>query len=129
MKTLIQKHCISAHTDSDWREPKEAELPNSSKLLSLRHFIIGLACFYFQFSSPAAEELALADNGSALKAEHRNIWKAGVGEGFEPGTQTLDVSLAGGPGVAAFGSSQRHDIAWTSISYGRMVGSIRGEKC
>jgi lipid A 3-O-deacylase len=64
---------------------------------------------------------------SITRSGERSIWQSSVGAGFKAGTQTFDVSLAAGFGVAAFGSVQRHDLAWTSISYGRMVGSVRGE--
>jgi hypothetical protein len=60
-------------------------------------------------------------------AEHASIWETAVGEGFKPGTQTFDVSLAGGFGVAAFGSVQRHDLAWASVAYGRMLGGVQGK--
>lgn len=71
---------------------------------------------------PAKKEADLSNVGF----QQPGIWNAGVGDGFKAGTHTFDISMAGGFGVAAFGSVQRHDLAWTSISYGRMVGKVQG---
>jgi len=55
------------------------------------------------------------------------IWQAGVGEGFLPTAQTFAVELGVAPGIAAFGSVQAHDFALMSLSYGHMLGYLKGE--
>src|SRR5260370_3872241 len=55
------------------------------------------------------------------------IWQAGVGEGFRPTVHTFSVELGVGVGLAAFRSVQAHDMALASLSYGHMLGPVRGE--
>jgi len=71
-------------------------------------------------NSAAVPRLSLQDPAGTF-------WEAGVGEGFSPQTQTFTVSAGGTYGVAAFGSVQKHDLATASISYGHMLGSVKGE--
>jgi lipid A 3-O-deacylase len=60
-------------------------------------------------------------------SERNSIWENGVGEGFLPTTQSLGLSAGATLGVAAFGSLQAHDLALVSLTYGHMLGPLRGE--
>jgi lipid A 3-O-deacylase len=63
----------------------------------------------------------------ALKPSNTNIWQNGIGEGFRPGTQSINLSTGAGYGVRIFGSKESHDLALAGISYGDMFGSVKGE--
>ena len=56
-----------------------------------------------------------------------SIWEHGVGEGFRSSTQSIGLSAGGTYGIATFGSREAHDLALVSLSYGHMLGRIRGE--
>ena len=55
------------------------------------------------------------------------IWQDGVGGGFLPGVQCISISAGAGYGVEAFGGRQSHDLALTSLAYGYMLGSVKGQ--
>jgi len=55
------------------------------------------------------------------------IWKSEVGEGFLPTAQTVSLEAGVAPGVAIFGGRQAHDFALLSLSYGHMLGQMKGE--
>lgn len=61
---------------------------------------------------------------SSLEAPASAIWEAGLGEGFRCGAQSLTLSAGATYGIADFGSLQAHDLALTSITYGRMLGCV-----
>jgi hypothetical protein len=63
----------------------------------------------------------------ASKPSNTNIWQNGIGGGFKPGTQSISFDAGAGYGVQAFGGKQSHDLALASISYGYMLGSVKGE--
>ena len=84
--------------------------------------------------SPGAELLSLtpAENSTAggvleYQKPAATIWQAGVGEGFRSTAQTFGVEAGVGVGMAAFGSTQAHDLALISLTYGHMLGPVRGE--
>jgi len=56
-----------------------------------------------------------------------SIWQDGVGQGFLSTTHTLSVEAGVGVGMAAFGSTQAHDLALISLAYGHMLGPVLGE--
>jgi hypothetical protein len=62
-----------------------------------------------------------------LEPSNANIWQNGIGEGFRPGTQSISFDAGAGYGIQAFGGKQSHDLALASISYGYMLGSVKGE--
>lgn len=70
----------------------------------------------------AAAEVALT-----LEPPKTNLWQNGVGEGFQPGARSFSLLAGAGAGFAAFGSRQAHDLALLSLSYGHMLGRVRGE--
>ena len=55
------------------------------------------------------------------------IWQDGVGSGFVSSAQNLTIEAGGAIGVATFGSQQAHDLGLLSVSYGHMLGPVRGE--
>jgi len=55
-----------------------------------------------------------------------HIWQTGIGEGFRPGTQAIGISAGASYGVLIFGGEEHHHIALTSLSYGTMVGDVKG---
>lgn len=55
-----------------------------------------------------------------------NIWQDAVGQGFRAGLQSVGFDLGAGQGVRIFGSKEHHDLALASLSYGYMLGPVRG---
>jgi lipid A 3-O-deacylase len=62
-----------------------------------------------------------------LSASRSTIWEDGVGQGFRSTTHTFSVEAGVGVGMAAFGSTQAHDLALASLSYGHMWGPVLGK--
>jgi len=78
-----------------------------------------------ELSKPSVSvPLSVPENGSNLK--YSSIWMSGVGEGFQPGTQTLGIGAGVYYGVLVFGGEERHHLALLSASYGRMIGGVKG---
>ena len=67
-----------------------------------------------------------AESASILELGNPGIWITGVGEGFRSRTQTLGVNAGIGYGVLIFGGGERHHLSLLSVSYGRMIGSVKG---
>ena len=61
-----------------------------------------------------------------VESPTNGIWLSAVGEGFRPGAQSCSVQMGAMAGLAAFGSEQAHDLALTSVSYGRFWGPVHG---
>ena len=55
-----------------------------------------------------------------------DIWSSGVGEGFRDGTGVLGINL-GGTYDLRLGSEEQHNFALISVSYGQMIGNVKGE--
>ena len=70
---------------------------------------------------------ALSAPELSLEPASETIWKHGVGEGFRSSAQSIGLSAGGAYGIAAFGGRQAHDMALISLTYGHMLGRIRGE--
>ncbi len=87
-----------------------------------------LACSHSAelLSPPPAEN---STPGPALEFQQpaASIWQDGVGQGFRSTTHTLSVEAGVGVGMAAFGGTQAHDLALTSLSYGHMWGPVLGK--
>jgi opacity protein-like surface antigen len=60
----------------------------------------------------------------SLEAPASGIWEAGIGEGFGPHAQSLTLSAGATCGIADFGSTQKHDLALASLTYGHMLGCV-----
>jgi len=63
---------------------------------------------------------------SKLEPSGESIWENGVGEGFRSKTQSIGVSAGALGGIASFGSQQAHDLGLLSLSYGHMLGGVKG---
>jgi lipid A 3-O-deacylase len=80
-----------------------------------------------------AAAAALSLTGPAHAAEQTlqppetALWKSGTGEGFQPQVRTLTLTGGASYGYAAFGGNQAHHLALSSLSYGHMLGPVRGE--
>ncbi len=61
------------------------------------------------------------------QAPEAKIWEEGVGEGFRAGTQTIGLTAGASYGLLIFGSEERHHLALGNISYGRMLGDVKGK--
>ena len=79
-------------------------------------------------SAPPAEN---STSGSVLNyqkpAATATIWQDGVGQGFRSTTHTFSLEAGVGVGMAAFGSTQAHDLALLSLAFGHMLGPVLGE--
>ncbi len=64
---------------------------------------------------------------SELSASKSTIWEDGVGQGFRSTTRTFSAEAGVGVGMASFGSTQAHDLALASLSYGHMWGPVLGK--
>jgi hypothetical protein len=61
---------------------------------------------------------------SRSESPGNGVWQNGVGEGFRPCAQSITLSAGATYGLAAFGTTQVHDLALTSVTYGHMLGNI-----
>lgn len=77
-------------------------------------------------SPPPAENTT---SGPALEIQKpaASIWQDGVGQGFRSTTRTFSTEAGVGVGMAKLGSTQAHDLALISATYGHMLGPVRGE--
>ncbi len=55
------------------------------------------------------------------------IWNDEVGGGFRSSVQTISLEVAEATSVRIFGSTQPHELALASLSYGHMLGGVKGE--
>ena len=82
-------------------------------------------------AAQAQAQTAPTDSASdavlALQPSNTNIWENGIGEGFEPGTQSISFDAGAGYGVKILGGKESHDLALESLSYGYMLDSVKGE--
>jgi len=63
---------------------------------------------------------------STMRSDRPRIWQTGVGEGFRSGTQVVGISAGASYGVLIFGGEERHHLALTTISYGVIIGDVKG---
>ena len=80
----------------------------------------GAAELQGQPSSPTTNSVGLPD----LSTPRSTIWEDGVGKGFRSTTYTFSAEAGVGIGMADFGSTQAHDLALISLSYGHMWGPV-----
>ena len=82
------------------------------------------------WQSAEAQELPLASDSKfelSTNSLVTNLWEHGIGEGFRPTTESLELGAGATYGLAAFGSHQAHDLALVSLSYGHMLDDPWGE--
>ncbi len=63
----------------------------------------------------------------ALKSPSQKLWQNGVGNGFSSSLRSLSLESGASVGFAALGGRLRHDLVLVSLSYGHMLGPVRGE--
>ena len=63
---------------------------------------------------------------SPLSTPLPGLWKAGVGEGFNPGAHELELLAGGGVGMAIFGSKHRHDWIAGALQCGWVFTDVLG---
>jgi lipid A 3-O-deacylase len=86
----------------------------------------------FPLNSAQAQSVTPMTNSAldpvlSLKPSNPGIWENGVGEGFRPGVQSISFSTGAGYGLKIFGSRVNNDLALASLSYGYMLGTVKGE--
>jgi len=64
---------------------------------------------------------AVPQPASTLESPGPGIWQAGVGEGFRSSVHSISFDLGASYGLAHFGSTQVHDLALASLTYGLML--------
>lgn len=63
-----------------------------------------------------------------LESSKTNIWQNGIGQGFKPWTKSISFNTGAGVGFVSFlGGEQHHDLAFASLAYGCMLGSVKGQ--
>ena len=70
---------------------------------------------------------SVAATNSESELPKSTIWQSGVGNGFLSSAQTFSVEAGVAPGMATFGSREAHDLALASVTYGHMLGPVKGE--
>lgn len=92
--------------------------------------VVGITTCVTVKGSPVTPVMTSADTvlepGFELKPVQAGIWDTTVGNGFKAGLQSVSINLGAGYGVEILGSTQSHDLALMSLSYGRMIGSVEG---
>lgn len=80
-----------------------------------------------EMAAPSPPTNSLPQLLFALDSSTNGIWQNGIGGGFRSTTETLSFEAGASQGVAAFGGRVRHDLALVSLSYGHMLGPVRGQ--
>ena len=62
-----------------------------------------------------------------LPPSNPNLWPNGVGNGFQAGAQSISIGAGAGYGMKIFGGRDSHDLALSSLSYGYMLGPVKGQ--
>ena len=62
-----------------------------------------------------------------LTSGEKGIWAGGIGGGFRAGTHVLGIGIGGTRGVIILGGEERHNLALFSVSYGWMIGDVKGK--
>lgn len=103
----------------DFAAARPLRMMNLTTLRRVRVPLLAVAIFILAASGRAEEQ--------TWQPPASNLWTNGPGTGFLSGVQTLTFEAGGVYGLRIFGSSQAHDLALTSFSYGRMMGPVMGE--
>jgi lipid A 3-O-deacylase len=95
-----------------------------TRLVIIGLLFMALAADYADAQSSADAINSEQRRDLSLEAPASTIWRAGIGEGFSPGAQSFTFSAGATYGIADFGSTQKHDLALTSVTYGHMLGCV-----
>lgn len=115
-----------------WFARSLKERPESATKGSLRRgtcFMIGSLIMTIAAGYADAKGSADAINSEqrhdlSLERPASRIWRAGIGEGFQPGAESFTLSAGATYGFPEFGSTQKHDLALASVTYGHMLGCV-----
>ncbi len=77
-------------------------------------------------TAPFSDNTPMSNQQNTVMPLKPDIWSSGVGEGFRKGTDVLGVSI-GGTYDLRLGSEEQHNFALISVTYGRMIGNVKGE--
>jgi len=55
------------------------------------------------------------------------LWTHGIGNGFQPGAESLGLELGADYGLRVLGSRDSHDLALASLAYGHMLSRVVGD--
>lgn len=113
---------------------EEEDKPRLSKTRQLKLEMLPVVVWIFVVMllnvSQAHSVPPLADSASdtvvSLMSPNGSIWQSGIGDGFNPSTQSISLSIGAGYGERILGSREHHDLALTSVAYGHMLGSVKG---
>jgi lipid A 3-O-deacylase len=83
-----------------------------------------LAAGYVDAQSSADTINSQQQHDLSVETPASRIWRAGIGEGFQPGAESFTFSAGATYGLSDFGSTQKHDLALTSVTYGHMLGCV-----
>jgi len=70
---------------------------------------------------------SIAEVGPEEVQPKSTIWESDIGEGFRPTAQDFSVEGGIAPGIATFGSTQAHNLALLSLSYGHVLSNVQGQ--
>ena len=87
-------------------------------------------CLLAALSASSAETAAVSSPTNtvpSLSPGKPGIWKSEVGAGFLSSTKQVSLVAGAGPGLRAFGTKDKHDLALAGLSYGKMWGDVKGE--
>ena len=100
----------------------------------VQFFAVGMVCSAVTPACrvEAQQTLPFTNNISVAQVTFQpaseSIWEHGVGEGFRSSTQSLGVSAGANYGVAILGGKEAHHLALLGLSYGHMLGAVKGER-
>jgi lipid A 3-O-deacylase len=77
--------------------------------------------------SGAASDAFASATQLTLEPAHSGLWQGGVGDGFRSTAQSLSLEAGASAGFAALGGRLAHDLALVSLSYGHILGPVRGD--
>jgi len=117
MKSLHRHARIFCNANLQWRKALQRCAAFVSTLCAAH--VLWLLC--------GASVVRAAEPSSGLDLPETNLWEGNQGEGFRASAQTFEASLGAGPGLAAFGSRQAHDLSLASLSYGHMLTPVVGQ--
>lgn len=82
-------------------------------------------CAYADETSLTSGNDAAKVSESISKAGDKSIWLTEAGHGFRAGTQNLGLGAGATYGVLMFGGTERHHLAFGTLSYGYMLSGLK----
>lgn len=95
-----------------------------------RHMWSLLLCMSFIIPASALaadfQDHSYFKSDEATSSAMQSIWDSGTGNGFRAGVQSVGLTVGTTYGILILGGEERHHLALTSASYGRMFGRTIG---